>query len=103
MSTASHGMIAVDKMGAKILFLDPHTFETQKVLDGFQRTVHELLLVPETGLAYVPIYGDGSPRPQPQSWPYALHHRSRQAARTSAISICVPTSRRTRSSSDPTA
>jgi DNA-binding beta-propeller fold protein YncE len=59
MGTASHGMIAVDKMGAKILFLDPHTFETQKVLDGFQRTVHELLLVPETGLAYVPIYGDG--------------------------------------------
>ena len=59
MGTASHGMIAVDKMGAKILFLDRHTFETQKVLDGFQRTVHELLLVPETGLAYVPIYGDG--------------------------------------------
>lgn len=53
------GMIAVDKMGAKILFLDPVTFETQKVLDGFQRTVHELLIVPETGLAYVPIYGDG--------------------------------------------
>jgi WD40 repeat protein len=59
MSTASHGMIAVDKMGAKILFLDPKTFETQSVLDGFQRTVHELLLVPETGLAYVPIFGDG--------------------------------------------
>ncbi len=31
----------------------------QKVLEGFQRTVHELLIVPETGLAYVPIYGDG--------------------------------------------
>jgi DNA-binding beta-propeller fold protein YncE len=59
MSTTSHGMIAVDKMGAKILFLDPKTFETQTVLDGFQRTVHELLLVPETGLAYVPIFGDG--------------------------------------------
>ncbi len=59
MSTASHGMIAVDKMGAKILFLDPVAYETQTVLDGFQRTVHELLVVPETGLAYVPIYGDG--------------------------------------------
>lgn len=55
----AHGMIAVDKMGAKILFLDPATYETKKVLDGFQRTVHELLIVPETGLAYVPIYGDG--------------------------------------------
>ncbi len=54
-----HGMIGVDKMGAKILFINPATYETQKVLDGFQRTVHELLIVPETGLAYVPIYGDG--------------------------------------------
>jgi hypothetical protein len=53
------GMIGVDKMGAKILFIDPTTYETQKVLDGFQRTVHELLIVPETRLAYVPIYGDG--------------------------------------------
>jgi hypothetical protein len=59
MSEPAQGMIAVDKMGGKILFLDPQTFETQKVLDGFQRTVHELLIVPETNLAYVPIYGDG--------------------------------------------
>ena len=29
------------------------------VLDDFPRTVHELLVVPETGLAYVPIFGDG--------------------------------------------
>ena len=55
----ANGMIAVDKMGAKILFIDPATYETQKVLDGFQRTVHELLIVPETRRAYVPIYGDG--------------------------------------------
>jgi len=59
MSSADHGLIAVDKMGTKVLFLDPDTFKTRKVIDGFQRTVHELLLVPETGLAYVPIYGDG--------------------------------------------
>ncbi|MEA2871948.1 MAG: hypothetical protein QOH67_1924 [Hyphomicrobiales bacterium] len=55
----TNGLIAVDKMGTKVLFLDPVTFETQIVLDGFQRTVHELLVVPETGLAYVPIFGDG--------------------------------------------
>src|SRR6476659_3295971 len=55
----SRGLIAVDKMGAKILFLNPVTFETETVLDGFPRTVHELLVVPETGLAYVPIFGDG--------------------------------------------
>ena len=52
-------MIAVDKMGTKVLFLDPATYETQIVLDDFPRTVHELLVVPETGLAYVPIFGDG--------------------------------------------
>ncbi len=56
---AAHGMIGVDKMGAKILFINPATYATQKVLEGFQRTVHELLVVPETGRAYVPIYGDG--------------------------------------------
>ena len=28
-------------------------------IGGFPRTVHELLIVPETGLAYVPIFGDG--------------------------------------------
>jgi len=53
------GMIAVDKIGCKILFLNPQTYETETVLDGFQRTVHELLVIPETGRAYVPIFGDG--------------------------------------------
>jgi len=53
------GMIAVDKIGCKILFLNPRTYETETVLDGFQRTVHELLVIPETALAYVPIFGDG--------------------------------------------
>ena len=56
---STRGMIAVDKMGGKVLFLNPATYETEIVLDGFPRTVHELLVVPETGLAYVPIFGDG--------------------------------------------
>ena len=34
-------MIAVDKIGAKVLFLNPVSFETEVVLDGFPRTVHE--------------------------------------------------------------
>jgi hypothetical protein len=55
----ARGLIAVDKMGAKVLFLDPITYETQIVLDDFPRTVHELLVIPQTGLAYVPIFGDG--------------------------------------------
>ncbi|MGH6664005.1 MAG: YncE family protein [Pseudolabrys sp.] len=58
-SSTVRGMIAVDKIGCRILFLNPQTYETERVLDGFQRTVHELLVVPETGLAYVPIFGDG--------------------------------------------
>ena len=67
---SARGLIAVDKMGAKVLFLDPVTYATQVVLDGFQRTVHELLVVPETGLAYVPIFGDGihGRNPNPQHW-----------------------------------
>lgn len=55
----ARGMIAVDKIGTQVLFLNPDTFETEVVLADFPRTVHELLIVPETGLAYVPIYGDG--------------------------------------------
>lgn len=58
-ASQSRGMIAVDKMGTKVLFLDPKTHETQVTLDGFQKTVHELLVMPEAGVAYVPIFGDG--------------------------------------------
>jgi DNA-binding beta-propeller fold protein YncE len=53
------GMIGVDKMGGKVLFLDPDTYATEVVIDGFPRTVHELLVMPEVGIAYVPIFGDG--------------------------------------------
>jgi YVTN family beta-propeller protein len=68
MAESARGMIAVDKMGGKVLFLDPSTYETEVVIDGFPRTVHELLIVPETAMAYVPIFGDGvhgrNPNPQ---------------------------------------
>jgi YVTN family beta-propeller protein len=64
----ARGMIAVDKMGTKVLFVNPVTYETEVVLDGFEKTVHELLVVPETNRAYVPIFGDGihgrNPNPQ---------------------------------------
>jgi len=79
----SRGLIAVDKMGGKVLFLDPVTYETQTVLDGFQRTVHELLVIPETGLAYVPIFGDGihgrNPNPGHTLHVIDLHKRTRVA------------------------
>jgi DNA-binding beta-propeller fold protein YncE len=55
----ARGMIAVDKMGGKVLFLNPATYATEVTIDGFPRTVHELLIMPEAGIAYVPIFGDG--------------------------------------------
>jgi len=78
--THSRGMIAVDKMGGKVLFLNPVTYQTEVVIDGFPRTVHELLVVPETGLAYVPIFGDGvhgrNPHPQHYLCIFDLDKRS---------------------------
>jgi YVTN family beta-propeller protein len=82
-ATNSHGMIAVDKMGAKVLFLDPETYTTDIVIDGFPKTVHELLIVPETGRAYVPIFGDGihgrNPNPQHLLCVFDLHARAHVA------------------------
>jgi DNA-binding beta-propeller fold protein YncE len=77
------GLIAVDKMGGKVLFLNPATYETETVLDGFQRTVHELLVLPDIGRAYVPIFGDGihgrNPNPGHTLHVIDLHKRARAA------------------------
>jgi YVTN family beta-propeller protein len=76
----SRGIIAVDKMGGKVLFLNPATYETEVVIDRFPRTVHELLVLPETGTAYVPIFGDGvhgrNPNPQHHLCVFDLHKRA---------------------------
>ena len=76
----SQGMIAVDKIGTKVLFLNPQTYATEVVIDGFPRTVHELLVVPETGRAYVPIFGDGihgrNPTPQHHLCVFDLRKRA---------------------------
>src|SRR5438270_13687795 len=74
------GLIAVDKIGTKVLFLNPQSFATEAVIDGFPRTVHALLVVPETGFAYVPIFGDGihgrNPNPQHPLCVLDLHKRA---------------------------
>lgn len=57
--TGQDGLIAVDKVGNRVLFLDTADFETLAVLDGFRSRVHELAISPDHRLAYVPIYGDG--------------------------------------------
>jgi DNA-binding beta-propeller fold protein YncE len=57
--SGARGLIAVDKMGGKVIFIDPATYETTAVLDDFERVPHELLVLPERSVAYVPIFGDG--------------------------------------------
>src|ERR1700683_931328 len=84
MANGEHGMIAVDKIGTKVLFLNLETFATEVVIDGFAKTVHELLIVPGTGsqpaMAYVPIFGDGihgrNPNPQHHLCVFDLHKRA---------------------------
>ena len=93
-SSDGRGMIAVDKKGCKILFLNPATYETETVLDGFQPTVHELLVIPETGLAYVPIFGDGIHGRNPNPG-HVLCIIDLSSASISATSILAPISRRT--------
>jgi YVTN family beta-propeller protein len=76
----TRGLIAVDKMGGKVLFLNPSTFETEIVLHGFPRTPHELLVLPYRGKAYVPIFGDGihgrNPNPQHHLCVFDLNRRA---------------------------
>jgi len=58
-ATGSKGLIAVDKVGNQILFLDLKTYVTTLTLDAFAPRVHELVISPDHRTAYVPIYGDG--------------------------------------------
>ena len=58
-ATGSNGLVAVDKIGNQILFLDPKTYATTLTLDAFAPRVHELAISPDHRTAYVPIYGDG--------------------------------------------
>jgi hypothetical protein len=46
--TGSSGLIAVDKVGNRVLFLDPVTYATELTLEGFAPKVHELLVAPAT-------------------------------------------------------
>lgn len=56
---AASGLIAVDKMGGKVIFLDPANYATMQVLDDFERTPHELLIIGQTDTAFIPIFGNG--------------------------------------------
>jgi DNA-binding beta-propeller fold protein YncE len=55
----ARGLIAIDKMGGKVLFLDPESYATTHVLDDFERNPHELFIAHERATAYIPIFGNG--------------------------------------------
>jgi DNA-binding beta-propeller fold protein YncE len=57
--SARAGLIAIDKIGNRALFLDPVSYETVLTLDGFAPRLHELCVCHARGFAYVPVYGDG--------------------------------------------
>lgn len=55
----SQEIIAVDKQGQQILFLDPGDLSVRAAISGLPSRPHELLVIEELRKAYVPIYGDG--------------------------------------------
>lgn len=57
--TGSRGLIAVDKIGNRALFLDPHSCEIVRELSGFPWRIHELAISPDHKRALCPVYGDG--------------------------------------------
>lgn len=77
------GLIAVDKKGEKVLFVNPLTYETEVTVDGLERNVHELLVIPEIGRAYVPVFGDGihgrNPNPHHLVYVFDLERRALEA------------------------
>jgi DNA-binding beta-propeller fold protein YncE len=85
------GLIAIDKMGGKVIFIDPASCATTGVLDDFERNPHELLIVHETQTAYVPIFGNGvhGRNPKPGHLLSVVDLRTRTHARDIDLSPLV--------------
>ena len=58
-TTGTAGLVAIDKVGNQVLFLNPITYEVMKTISGFAPNVHDLLVSEDHTRAYVPVYGDG--------------------------------------------
>lgn len=106
--TGSSGLIAVDKVGNHVLFLNPVTYDTELTLEGFAPRVHELLISPDHRFAFVPVYGDGihGDNPHPghliarfdlqkrrhvgdfSTYPYLAPHGLRWGARGQLYCVC---------------
>lgn len=57
--TGTSGVIAVDKVGNTIRFLDPVTLQETSSFPGPEKCVHELAISHDRRSAFVPLYGDG--------------------------------------------
>lgn len=60
MTFTPRGIIAVDKQGDRILFLDPQSLAVTGALENMPTLPHELAISPDRRRAYVPAYGDGA-------------------------------------------
>jgi DNA-binding beta-propeller fold protein YncE len=58
-TTGTRGLVAVDKVANRVLFLDLKTLAPVATIDGPEPCVHELAISPEHTWAAVPLYGDG--------------------------------------------
>jgi hypothetical protein len=72
-ATGSNGLIAVDKIGNQILFLDTETYATTLTLDAFAPRVHELAISPD---CVCPDLRRWDPRQEPTPWPSDRGDRS---------------------------
>jgi YVTN family beta-propeller protein len=78
--SANQEIIAVDKEGQQVLFLDPGDLSVRAAITGLPSRPHELLVLGQQRKAYVPIYGDGihgdNPHPNHQVAEIDLDKRS---------------------------
>lgn len=56
--TGTRGLVAVDKVGGKVRFYDPRTFEETGVVE-VDKLPHEVAISADHSVAYVSIYGPG--------------------------------------------
>lgn len=67
MKHAKNGLLAVDKQGNRVLFLNPDTFAVEQELNAFPPTPHELLMLPHLEKAWVPVFGDDPQHAHPHA------------------------------------
>lgn len=63
--TGEKGLILIDKRGKHIRFVDPKTFAEQSSFATGAGAPHDLVISPDHRTAYIPIYGDGIYRANP--------------------------------------